>query len=78
MESVRAAVTARTRAIVVVNPNNPTGSFLKRNELDELATLAGRHGLVLIADEVFADFALADDSQRIATWRSWTVRRLCL
>jgi aspartate/methionine/tyrosine aminotransferase len=56
-DSVRACLAehgARARAIVCVNPNNPTGSFLKP---DELALLAGT-GLPLISDEVFADYAL--------------------
>ena len=53
-------LSARTRAIVLVTPNNPTGSFLKK---DELARLAG-YGLPLISDEVFADFALAPDARR--------------
>ncbi|MEP7050194.1 MAG: pyridoxal phosphate-dependent aminotransferase [Pseudomonadota bacterium] len=50
----------RTRAIVIVTPNNPTGSFLK---MDELARLAS-YGLPLISDEVFADFALSADPRR--------------
>ena len=58
--ALRAACGPRTRAIVVVNPNNPTGSYLKRGELAQLAAL----DLPLISDEVFADFALRDDSER--------------
>lgn len=50
------AITSRTRAIVVVNPNNPTGSFLKPEELDRLDTLAARYGIALISDEVFSDY----------------------
>ncbi len=51
-------VTARTRAIVVVNPNNPTGSYLKPAERDALVALAQKHGLAIISDEVFSDYAL--------------------
>ncbi len=51
------AVTERTRAIIVVSPNNPTGSFLDEGELDALIELARRHDLALIADEVFRDYA---------------------
>ena len=47
-------VTPRTRAIVVVNPNNPTGSFVTPREQDALAA----HGLPLISDEVFLDYPL--------------------
>jgi aspartate/methionine/tyrosine aminotransferase len=52
---LEAAITSRTRAIVIVNPNNPTGSFLKRDELARLE----EYGLPLISDEVFADYGFA-------------------
>jgi alanine-synthesizing transaminase len=55
-------ITPRSRAIVLVNPNNPTGSFLKRQELDPLLTLCREHNLALISDEVFADYSLDDYS----------------
>jgi aspartate/methionine/tyrosine aminotransferase len=55
LDSVRRAVTSRTRAIVVVSPNNPTGHYLRQAELDELAKL----GLPIICDGVFAEFPLA-------------------
>jgi alanine-synthesizing transaminase len=62
-DALAAAITDRTRAIVLVNPNNPTGSFLKRDELRFLRSL----GLPLISDEVFADYAFAEDPQRVRT-----------
>lgn len=62
-ESLRRALGPRSRAIVLVNPNNPTGSYVKRAELAELATL----GLPLIADEVFARFALGDDPELVTS-----------
>lgn len=46
-------------AIVVVSPNNPTGSYLGADDCDRLAKLAAERGLAIIADEVFADFPLA-------------------
>ena len=61
--ALAAAITPRTRAIVLVNPNNPTGSFLKRDELRFLESL----GIPLISDEVFADYAFAEDAQRVRT-----------
>jgi alanine-synthesizing transaminase len=51
-----AATPTRIRAIIIVSPNNPTGSVLKPSELAELAELARRHEVALIADEVFADY----------------------
>ncbi len=49
-------VLPQTRAILVVNPNNPTGSFLHEDELAGLVECCDRRGLALIADEVFADY----------------------
>ena len=57
---VKALVTGRTRAVVVVSPNNPTSSYLKRDELRELATL----GLPIVSDEVFGYYSLGDDPRR--------------
>lgn len=46
------------RAIVVVHPNNPTGSFVQSDEAEALAEICRQHDLALIADEVFADYNL--------------------
>jgi len=67
LDSLRGAINPRTRAIVVVNPNNPTGSFLKRDEYETLATLCRAHDLAIISDEVFSDYALTEDPRRIPT-----------
>jgi alanine-synthesizing transaminase len=61
--ALASAITPRTRAIVVVNPNNPTGSYLKRAEWEHLQSF----GLPVISDEVFSDFAFSPDPERIAT-----------
>jgi aspartate/methionine/tyrosine aminotransferase len=58
---------ARPRAIVVVSPNNPTGSFLKRAELAKLGEVCARHDLALICDEVFAGYGFAADASRVPT-----------
>jgi aspartate/methionine/tyrosine aminotransferase len=49
---------SRTRAVIVVSPNNPTGSIVSRDELDAISSLCRKHGTALIADEVFADYPL--------------------
>jgi alanine-synthesizing transaminase len=64
-EALAAAISGRTRAIVLVNPNNPTGSFVKRCELDVLVPLCAEQGLALISDEVFADYAFGADTERV-------------
>jgi alanine-synthesizing transaminase len=53
------AVSARTRAMVVVNPNNPTGSFLKAEEWDRLQEL----GIAILSDEVFSDYGFETASR---------------
>ncbi len=58
-EALAAAVTARTRAVVVVSPSNPTGWLLSDEEGAALERLCAGRGLALIGDEVFADSALA-------------------
>lgn len=58
VEAVREAVGPRTRAILLVSPNNPTGSYVRREESAALESLAAERGLALIVDEVFADYPL--------------------
>jgi aspartate/methionine/tyrosine aminotransferase len=67
VEEVRRALTPRTRALVVVNPNNPTGSFLSRDEAAALEALAAEHDLAVVSDEVFADYGDAPDPARVTT-----------
>src|SRR5437867_4231600 len=62
-ESLEAAITPHTRAIVIVSPNNPTGSFIKSDEVDRLAEFAAARDLALIADEVFADYEITREAR---------------
>ncbi len=52
------AITPRTRALVLVNPNNPTGHFIHRGELEQLRALCDRHDIAILSDEVFGDYRL--------------------
>lgn len=63
------AMNERTRAIVLVNPNNPTGHFVRRHEVEELVTLCQRRGVAIISDEVFADYAIDPDPESARTLR---------
>jgi alanine-synthesizing transaminase len=60
VDAVRAEVTPRARAVVLVSPNNPTGTFLKKDELSGLSAL----GLPLVSDEVFGEYGFAPDARR--------------
>lgn len=63
-ESLQSAFTNRTRAIVIVHPNNPTGSYLKQNEFERLCTFAADHKCAIIADEVFGSYNFSLDAGR--------------
>jgi alanine-synthesizing transaminase len=58
LDSVERAISPRTRALLVVSPNNPTGSFLHADDLAALVTVCATHDLALIGDEVFFDYPL--------------------
>src|SRR5579884_368756 len=56
--SLESALTERSRGVLVVHPNNPTGSFVKAEEAGALSMLCARREMAVIADEVFLDYAL--------------------
>jgi alanine-synthesizing transaminase len=53
------AITARTRGVILVHPNNPTGHFAKSGEISRLNQICSNRGMAIIADEVFLDFSLS-------------------
>lgn len=57
LPALERAITERTRAILLVHPNNPTGTFVRTAEAEALERLAREHGLALIVDEVFGDYS---------------------
>ena len=61
IEDIRAKITERTKAIVVINPNNPTGAVYSPEILREIADLAAERGLIVMADEIY-DKILYDDA----------------
>ena len=72
LHSLQNAVTSRTRGVIVVNPNNPTGHFVKAKEMQALNELCARRSLAIISDEVFLDFSLGQEKplQFRGEWRS--------
>ena len=67
VDAIKRATTPRTRAVVLVSPNNPTGSYLKRQELDAIAGHCSAHDLAIIGDEVFAEYVVDADVARTTT-----------
>jgi aspartate/methionine/tyrosine aminotransferase len=60
LDAFAAALGPRSRAVVAIDPHNPTGAFVGAQEWASLRSIARERGLALIADEVFADFGAAD------------------
>ena len=66
VEEMARKITKRTRAIVVINPNNPTGAVYTRKKLEAIAGLARRHNLVILADEIYDKLILDDGVKHIS------------
>ena len=66
VEQIRSLITPKTRALVVIDPNNPTGAVYPEAILRELIGLATTHGFVLLADEVYGDLAYAGPTPPMA------------
>lgn len=66
VEDIESKITAQTRAIVIINPNNPTGACYSRDCLLELIDVARRHGLMIFSDEIY-DKIVYDDNKHIPT-----------
>ena len=64
IEDIRSKVTERTKAIVVINPNNPTGAVYSREILQQIVDVAREHSLLILADEIY-DKILYDDAEHI-------------
>lgn len=67
MDVLQALINPKTKAIVLVNPNNPTGSYVNRQELTALGTVCRDYDLALIVDEVFSDFMAKENPGRVRT-----------
>lgn len=63
MEDIERRINPRTRAILLINPNNPTGAVYTRQTLEKILELARRHGLILFADEIY-DKLIFDPASR--------------
>jgi aspartate/methionine/tyrosine aminotransferase len=84
LHSIEAAITPRTRAIVLVYPNNPTGNFASAADREALQQLCLSHNLALVVDEVFLDYALtashptfADNNARCLTFTLSGLSKVC-
>jgi alanine-synthesizing transaminase len=63
LPSLERLADAKTKAIILVNPNNPTGSFISRAELNFLNEFCRKHHMAIISDEVFFDYSLDQEDR---------------
>jgi alanine-synthesizing transaminase len=61
LEDIKRKITPRTRGIVLINPNNPTGSVCSRAMLEQIAELARQHNLIVFSDEIYDKLMIDDD-----------------
>lgn len=54
-EQIEAAITAKTKAILLCSPNNPTGAMLNKSELEEIAVIVEKYNLIVLSDEIYAE-----------------------
>ena len=64
LDDIRSKITKKTRALVVINPNNPTGAVYSKTVLEELVEIARQHNLIIFADEIYSKIVF-DDAQHI-------------
>lgn len=66
IQSIKKGITSKTKALVIINPNNPTGVLYSKEILDEIVNIARKNNLVIISDEIY-DRLVLDEKQHIST-----------
>lgn len=66
LADLESKINARTRAILLINPNNPTGAVYSRQTLEKIAEIARRHNLLIFADEIYEKLIIDDDAKHIS------------
>jgi aspartate/methionine/tyrosine aminotransferase len=67
LHALKQAITLRTRGIILVHPNNPTGHYTRQDETTLLNQICSAHQMAIIADEVFLDFSLGAEQKSFAS-----------
>jgi aminotransferase len=66
-EQLEAAITERTKAILLCSPNNPTGTMLNKQELEAIAALVKKHNLIVVSDEIYAELSYDEEYHSFAS-----------
>jgi len=71
VEAIEKAVTERTKMIVLTNPHNPTGALFGSEQVEAVLEIARKHGLVVLADEIYDNFVYEGGFRSILTFSGW-------
>jgi alanine-synthesizing transaminase len=66
VEDIASRINSRTKAILLINPNNPTGAIYSRETLERVVELARRHNLLILADEIYDKLIIDEDCEHIS------------
>ncbi|RBP05387.1 aminotransferase [Rossellomorea aquimaris] len=77
-EELEAAITPRTKAVLLCSPNNPTGTVLERENLEELAEVIRKHDLVVLSDEIYSELAYDHRHVSIASLKDMRKRTIVI
>ncbi len=77
-EQIEAAITEKTKAILICSPNNPTGSMLTKDDLMELTTVINKHDLLVVSDEIYAELSYNGDFCSVAAMEGMYERTILI
>ncbi|WP_341356879.1 aminotransferase [Rossellomorea sp. y25] len=77
-EELEAAISPRTKAVLLCSPNNPTGTVLERENLEELAEVIRKHDLVVLSDEIYSELAYDHHHVSIASLKDMRKRTIVI
>ncbi|PEY31570.1 aromatic amino acid aminotransferase [Bacillus cereus] len=69
-EQIEAAITTKTKAILLCSPNNPTGALLNKSELEKLANIVEKYNLIVLSDEIYAELVYDEAYKSFASIQS--------
>ncbi|MGG3926834.1 aminotransferase [Metabacillus fastidiosus] len=77
-EALEAAITDKTKAIVICSPSNPTGTVLRKEELERLAVIIEKHDLLVISDEIYSELTYDEEYTSFASIEGMTDRTILI
>ncbi|MED4403036.1 aminotransferase [Metabacillus fastidiosus] len=77
-EALEAAITDKTKAIIICSPSNPTGTVLRKEELERLAVIIEKHDLLVISDEIYSELTYDEEYTSFASIEGMTDRTILI